>query len=107
MSPSGKIVLIVDDNPLNRELLTRTLRAEHYATMEAEDGVEALSVLEREAVDVVVCDVLMPNMDGYSLCREVRRRPELKDLFFILYTAANLVSTAGLTGLFVNRARLR
>src|SRR5689334_23617520 len=89
MSSPEKLVLIVDDNAMNRDLLGKTLRKGRYATVEAEDGVEALSVLENRPVDIVVCDVLMPNMDGYSLCREVRRRAELQNLSFILYTATH------------------
>jgi signal transduction histidine kinase/CheY-like chemotaxis protein len=88
MSPSRKVVLIVDDNPLNRHLLSKTL-AEHHTAIEAGDGLEALSILERQSVDFVVSDVLMPNLDGYGLCREVRRRPELKTVFLILYTATS------------------
>ena len=88
MSPSRKVVLIVDDNPLNRHLLSKTM-AQHHTTVEAGDGVEALSVLERQSIDFVVSDVLMPNLDGYALCREVRRRPELKNVFLILYTATS------------------
>jgi signal transduction histidine kinase len=84
-----KNVLIVDDNSTNRKLLREVLRAEGYSTVEADDGIEALSVLEREPFDIIVCDVLMPNMDGYSLCREVHRRERLKDIFFILYTAVD------------------
>jgi signal transduction histidine kinase len=83
-----KIVLVVDDNLLNRGLLSKTL-AGRYTTVEAEDGLEAIGILERQPIDVIVSDILMPNMDGYALCREVRRRPELKELYFILYTATN------------------
>jgi signal transduction histidine kinase/CheY-like chemotaxis protein len=89
MSSPDKTVLIVDDNPINRKLLREVMQAERYTTLEAEDGLEALSALERQAVDIIICDILMPNMDGYTLCSEVRRRPELKDLIFILYTATN------------------
>ena len=93
-SSSTKSVLIVDDNATNRKLLREVLQAEGYLTTEAEDGVDALSVLSRQLrpVDIIVCDVLMPNMDGYRLCREVRGRPEFKDLFFILYTATDFTS---------------
>jgi signal transduction histidine kinase len=89
MTSPGKNILIVDDNPTNRELLREVLRAEHYTTVEAGDGLEALSALERGPIDVVVCDILMPNMDGYSLCSEVRRRSKFNNLFFILYTAVD------------------
>ncbi len=84
-----KNILIVDDSPTPRQLLRELLQAQDYTTAEVEDGIEALSALEREPFDVIVCDVLMPNMDGYSLCREVRRRPEFKNLFFVLYTATD------------------
>ena len=87
ISSTGKNVLIVDDHPGNRKLLREILQADGYTTVEAEDGIEALTALEREPVDIIVCDVLMPNMDGYSLCSEVRGRAELKNLVFILYTA--------------------
>jgi signal transduction histidine kinase len=91
MSSAKKTVLVVDDNPLNRELLRRTLRG-HYTTVEAEDGLKALAILEHEPIDVIVCDVLMPNLDGYGLCREVHRRSELVKVFFVLYTAANFTA---------------
>jgi PAS domain S-box-containing protein len=100
-----KNVLIVDDNPTNRKLLREVLQAEGYATVEAEDGIEALSALEREPVDIIVSDVLMPNMDGYSLCSEVRRRPESKNLFFILYTATNFTPHDEKLGLEVGADR--
>ena len=67
-------VLIVDDNPTNRKLLNAILQSEGYATVEAEDGLEALFALERAPFDIVVSDILMPNLDGYGLCTEVRQR---------------------------------
>lgn len=94
-----KNVLIVDDNSTNRKLLREVLQAEGYATVEADDGIEALFALEREAIDIIVCDVLMPNMDGYSLCREVRRRESLKDVFFVLYTAIDFTANDEKMGL--------
>src|SRR5271166_716033 len=99
ISSPPKSVLIVDDNPINRKLLRVVLQAENYTTAEAGDGIEALSALELQPFDIVVSDILMPNMDGYSLCREVRRRPELKDVFLILYTATNFTSTDEKIGL--------
>jgi two-component system cell cycle sensor histidine kinase/response regulator CckA len=80
-------VLIVDDNPTNRKLLRVTLAAEGYNTFEAGDGLEALSLLETEPIDAVVSDVLMPNMDGYTLCAEVRRCERCATLPFIFYTS--------------------
>ena len=87
-----KNVLIVDDNPINRKLLRVTLQAENYTTGDAADGIEALAALKSQAFDIVVSDILMPNMDGYALCKEVRRCSQSKDVPFILYTATNFSS---------------
>jgi signal transduction histidine kinase len=99
LSSTPKTILIVDDNPINRKLLRVILQTANYTTVEAGDGIEALSALELQPFDIVVCDILMPNMDGYGLCREVRRRPKLKDLFFILYTATDFTSNDEKVGL--------
>lgn len=79
-------ILIVDDTEINRKLLRVTLQSEGFNTFEAADGLEALKVLEREQIDAIISDVLMPNMDGYRLCYEVRKSEEFKTLPFILYT---------------------
>jgi CheY-like chemotaxis protein len=80
-------VLIVDDHAANRKLLRIQLEAEGFAVMEAGDGLEALKVLAREPVHGVISDILMPRMDGYRLCHEVRRNPALQKLRFILYSS--------------------
>ena len=80
-------ILIVDDNEINRKLLRVVLQAEDYDTVEAADGREALQVLEREKVDVIVSDILMPNMDGYRLCYEVRKSERFKAIPFIVFTS--------------------
>jgi serine phosphatase RsbU (regulator of sigma subunit) len=82
-------ILIVDDNAMNRKVLRVTLEAERYSTVEAEDGIEALAALRREPIDLVISDVLMPNMDGYSLCSEVCRSGEFNKVRFILYTSTD------------------
>jgi signal transduction histidine kinase len=80
-------VLIVDDHPTNRKLLRATLEAESIGVLEAGDGEEALKILGSERVDVLVSDILMPNMDGYRFCHEVRRSEKLKHLPLIFYTS--------------------
>jgi two-component system OmpR family response regulator len=65
-------ILIVDDDPNIRELVKVFLRNEGFDIHEAADGVEALAKLETFKADLVILDVMMPNMDGWELCRELR-----------------------------------
>ncbi|HEX7064045.1 MAG TPA: response regulator transcription factor [Bacillales bacterium] len=65
-------ILIVDDDPNIRELAGHFLRNEGFTIHEAGDGEEALGVLESIKADLVILDIMMPNMDGWELCRELR-----------------------------------
>ena len=65
-------ILIVDDDPHIRELVGVFLRNDGFEVVEAADGIDALSKLDSVKVDVAVIDVMMPNMDGWELCRELR-----------------------------------
>ncbi len=65
-------ILIVDDDAHIRELVSVFLRNEGFDVYEASDGVEALKTLESVKADLVVLDVMMPNMDGWELCRVLR-----------------------------------
>ena len=80
-------LLIVDDVASNRKLLRVMFEAEGHSTLEAADGVEALQILAREKVDAVLSDILMPGMDGYRLCHEIRANEHLRDLPIVIYTA--------------------
>jgi diguanylate cyclase (GGDEF)-like protein/PAS domain S-box-containing protein len=81
-------ILIVDDYPSNLKLLRAILEADGLTVFDAADGTEALQVLERENIDAVISDILMPRMDGYRLCFEVRHHERLQNLPFIMYTAS-------------------
>lgn len=65
-------ILIVDDDPNIRELVRVFLRDDGFEVAEAADGVEALAKLEALRADMVILDVMMPNMDGWELCRQIR-----------------------------------
>ena len=69
-------VLVVDDEPLIREIVRALLEDEGYAVECAADGVEALEVVDVAAVDVVISDVVMPRLDGRALARRLRSRRE-------------------------------
>src|SRR5208283_2204205 len=80
-------VLIADDNETSRKLLRAVLEAEGHAVFVAADGYEALELLERHLVHAIICDLLMPNLDGYRLCKKVREDTRWCNTPFICYTA--------------------
>ncbi|HWT74155.1 MAG TPA: response regulator transcription factor [Mobilitalea sp.] len=65
-------ILIVDDNESIRNLMKAYLLRDGYQVVTASDGVEALTVLDKEHVDLMIADIMMPNMDGYTLTKELR-----------------------------------
>jgi DNA-binding response OmpR family regulator len=72
-----KTILVVDDEPIVREIVVRYLEREGYRTLEADDGDSARSAIERSGADLVVLDVMLPGTDGLELCRWIRSRSEL------------------------------
>jgi CheY-like chemotaxis protein len=80
-------ILVVDDDAVNRKVLRVRLESEGYSVIEASDGVEALTLMGPESISAVISDILMPRMDGYRLCHEMRKLPGLRDLRFILYSS--------------------
>jgi PAS domain S-box-containing protein len=81
-------VLIVDDRYDNRYLLQALLEGNGYQTISAENGLDALNKLKTEIVDAIISDILMPEMDGFKLCRVIRENPAYAHLPFIFYTAS-------------------
>jgi DNA-binding response OmpR family regulator len=70
-------ILVVDDDPHIRELVGHFLRLEGLDVLEAVDGLDALRILDEIKVDLVVLDIMMPGMDGWELCRELREQTDL------------------------------
>ena len=68
-------VLVVDDEEHNRMLLVDTLEAWNYEVAEAVDGAQALAMARTRVPDVILLDVMMPNMDGFVACRELKGDP--------------------------------
>ncbi len=81
-------VLVVEDRPTDRELLVSLLGGSGYDLLEAETADEALRLSREARPDLVIADMLVPEMNGLDLAREVRSDPELADTPIILYTAA-------------------
>ncbi|MED1443207.1 response regulator transcription factor [Aeribacillus composti] len=65
-------ILIVDDDPHIRKLIRVILSDEGFTILETEDGKDALSLLDSEKVDLIILDIMMPNMDGWDLCENIR-----------------------------------
>src|ERR671913_1587219 len=87
VSGEGRCVLLVEDDPALRRYLQVVLQRAGYTVLSAGDGLEAMKFLLAERVDVVVTDALMPNLDGYELCRFVRSSQHLAHLPIILLSA--------------------
>jgi len=80
-------VLLVEDDPALRRYLEVVLDRNGYEVLSAGDGLEAMKFLLAAQVDVIVADALMPNLDGYELCRFVRNSEHLAHLPIILLSA--------------------
>jgi PAS domain S-box-containing protein len=80
-------VLIVDDSRDSRDILKKTLEAEGYEVSTASNGIEAMRVAMESIPDIFISDILMPGMDGFRLCYEVKQNERLRDKPFVFYTA--------------------
>jgi adenylate cyclase len=80
-------ILVVDDTPLNVKLLADLLGAQGYDVLTASSGRQALALLEKEDLDLVLLDVVMPEMSGYEVCRKIRANPSTGILPVVMVTA--------------------
>lgn len=80
-------LLVVDDNEMNRDMLSRRLKSKKYVVEVAEDGRQALDMLAKERFDLVLLDVMMPGISGLDVLREVRQTKSRADLPIIMATA--------------------
>ena len=69
-------ILIVDDVPANTRLLEAKLSAEYYQVASAKDGFEALRMADDWQPDLILLDVMMPGMDGFECCRQLKQDPQ-------------------------------
>src|SRR6476659_2159833 len=80
-------VLVVDDVPANVKLLEARLSAEYFDVVTAMSGKDALSICERAECDLVLLDVMMPDMDGFEVCRRLKSNPVTHHIPVVMVTA--------------------
>jgi CheY-like chemotaxis protein len=83
---TNKSILIVEDEKVVRTFLILQLGKWGYKVTEAEDGVQAILRLGKENFDLIICDIMMPNKDGWELIKEVRLSPKTKNIPIIVLT---------------------
>jgi two-component system cell cycle response regulator len=85
-------ILVVDDVPANVKLLEVRLLAEYFEVLTAFSGAEALEACENGKVDVVLLDVMMPEMDGFEVCRRIKSDPATQHIPVVMVTALDQIS---------------
>jgi CheY-like chemotaxis protein len=82
-------IMVVDDNDTNLILLTKILELEGYKVTQARNGMEAIQSVIQKFPDLALLDVMMPDMNGYELCRKLRQPPFETKIPIVLLTAMN------------------
>ena len=85
-------ILVVDDIPANVKLLEARLSAEYFDVMTAMNGHDALAICERAECDMVLLDVMMPDMDGFEVCRRLKSNPKTHHIPVVMVTALDQAS---------------
>jgi class 3 adenylate cyclase len=86
-------ILVVDDNTDNREILARRLAREGYRIHAAAGGLEALQILRRETIELVLLDVMMPQIDGYEVLRRLKADEALRDIPVLMISALDEIES--------------
>jgi phosphate regulon transcriptional regulator PhoB len=87
MATSGQKILVVEDEPDIRKLVNYNLAQERFKVIEAEDGEQALKVIQRDKPNLVVLDLMLPGLSGIELCKILRERSETAKLPILMLTA--------------------
>lgn len=86
-------VLVVDDVEMNRDLLSRRLQRQGYQVAVAENGLQAIEMLSRDPIDLILLDIMMPEMDGYQVLGHLKQDERLKHIPVIMITALNEIDS--------------
>jgi two-component system, sensor histidine kinase and response regulator len=80
-------VLVVDDNQENLKVVSNLLKEKKYKIALAEDGLNALKILNSNKIDLILLDIMMPDMDGFEVCKRIKEQDETRDIPIIFLTA--------------------
>jgi CheY-like chemotaxis protein len=83
----GKTILVVEDDPKNLTLTKDLLRISGFSTLQAMNGEQGVAVAKAEKPDLVLMDIMMPKMDGYTACHEIKASPVTKNIPVVMLTA--------------------
>ncbi len=86
-------VLVVDDVEMNRDMLSRRLKRQGYRVAIAENGRQAIEMLARQPIDLILLDIMMPEMDGYQVLAHLKQDAQLKYIPVIMITALNEIDS--------------
>jgi two-component system, cell cycle response regulator DivK len=87
----AKRILVIEDNPVNLELMSDLLEAFGYTVLTARDGFRGIELVRQEKLDLIICDVQMPGMDGYEVANYLKRDPMLSRIPLVAVTALAMV----------------
>ena len=89
MSDKDALILVVDDNEMNRDMLSRRLKRQDYEVIVAEDGEQALSMVREHPFDLVLLDIMMPNISGYEVLERLKQDDETRHIPVIMISAVD------------------
>jgi CheY-like chemotaxis protein/MinD-like ATPase involved in chromosome partitioning or flagellar assembly len=83
-------LLIVDDHPETADIISRVLRQQGYAVTAAASGLQGLALAEAQQPDLILLDGMMPDVDGWEVCRRIRQNPKIANTPIIMFSAVNV-----------------
>jgi len=82
-----KIILFIDDNPVDRTLINNLLTKYEFKVLLAEDGIAGLRMAQEEKPDLILLDILLPHISGIELCKKIKKNPVTQKIPIIFYTS--------------------
>lgn len=86
---NNALILVVDDNEMNRDMLSRRLKRQNYEVIVAEDGEQALAMMKEKSFDLILLDIMMPNISGYDVLERLKADDETKHIPIIMISAVD------------------